>query len=193
MNDGFKKFIAAGSHDERSSRRGPLSGESSSLRVRQQHVINLNRARCSQQRGFPAIPLEKYAREHRLWRTELATNDVSDYGHLKSVEQLPALRRTLQGITENYLNLQQDIRGTFVDRGQWQQLRQATLQPSGRRSHDTARKYSAVGGMTSQAAKLKDGGLRCCCAARVCHRSGCAARTAGLRYRLDPRHRLVDN
>ncbi len=77
--------------------------------------------------------LKQYARDHRLWRTELATNDVTDYGHLKSVEQLPALRHTLQGITENYLNLQQDILETFVDRGQLHQLRQPTLTPSGRR------------------------------------------------------------
>ncbi len=77
--------------------------------------------------------VKQYARDHRLWRTELATNDVTDYGHLKSVEQLPALRRTLQGVTENYLTLQQDILETFVDRGQLQQLRQPTLLPSGRR------------------------------------------------------------
>lgn len=90
--------------------------------------------------GNPAIRshyrngfIKQYARDRRLWRTELATNDVTDYGHLKSIEQLPALRRTLQSITENYLNLQQDILETFVDRGQLQQLRQPTFTPSGRR------------------------------------------------------------
>jgi hypothetical protein len=77
--------------------------------------------------------IKQYARDRRLWRTELATNDITDYGPRKSVEELPALRRTLQGITENYLNLQQDILETFVDRGQFQQLRQPTFLPSGRR------------------------------------------------------------
>lgn len=77
--------------------------------------------------------IKQYARDRRLWRTELATNDVTDYGHRKSVAQLPALRHTLEGITENYLNLQQDILETFVDRGQLQQLRQPTFLPSGRR------------------------------------------------------------
>jgi hypothetical protein len=77
--------------------------------------------------------IKQYARDRRLWRTELATNDVTDYGHRKSVSELPALRRTLEGITQNYLNLQQDILESFVDRSQLQQLRQPTFLPSGRR------------------------------------------------------------
>src|ERR1019366_4454640 len=40
-------LIGTGSHDERASRRGLSSGQSCVVRIRQQHFINLKRARCS--------------------------------------------------------------------------------------------------------------------------------------------------
>jgi hypothetical protein len=38
------------------------------------------------------------------------------------VENLPVLRKTLSAINDNYLNVQQDILETFVDRGQLHRL-----------------------------------------------------------------------
>lgn len=77
--------------------------------------------------------LKQYVRDQRLLRTEPATNDVGDYGVGKAVENLPQLRHRLSAITDNYLDVQQDILETFVDRGQLRQLAQPTLLPSGKR------------------------------------------------------------
>jgi hypothetical protein len=40
----------------------------------------------------------------------------NDYGVNKAVENLPALRKAMPAINDNYLNVQQDIVETFVDR-----------------------------------------------------------------------------
>jgi hypothetical protein len=77
--------------------------------------------------------LKQYVRDHLLLRTEPATNNVNDYGVNKSVENLPKLRTTLQGMVDRYLDIQQDILETFVDRGLLHQLSQPTLLPNGKR------------------------------------------------------------
>ena len=51
----------------------------------------------------------------------------------KAVEHLPVLRDKLAAIANNYLDVQQDILETFVDRGQLQQLAKPTLTASGKR------------------------------------------------------------
>jgi hypothetical protein len=77
--------------------------------------------------------VKQYVRDHLLLRTEPATNDVGDYGIRKAVEHLPALRRQLGGIVDRYLDVQQDILETFVDRGQLRRLADPTVLPSGKR------------------------------------------------------------
>jgi hypothetical protein len=77
--------------------------------------------------------LKQYVRDHLLLRTEPATNNVNDYRINKGVENLPELRTTLQGIIDRYLDVQQDILETFVDRGLLRQLSQPTLLPNGKR------------------------------------------------------------
>jgi hypothetical protein len=76
---------------------------------------------------------KQYVRDRRLLRTEPATNNVLDYGVNKGVENLPVLRAKLHAITENYLNVQQDILETFLDGGQLRQLTQPTTTPNGKR------------------------------------------------------------
>src|SRR5208283_5051055 len=71
--------------------------------------------------------IKQYVRDHLVLRTEAATNTVTDYGLGKAVDNLPALRTTLSAINDNYLNVQQDILETFVDRGQLQRLAQPTI------------------------------------------------------------------
>jgi hypothetical protein len=61
--------------------------------------------------------LKQYVRDLLCLRTELATNDVTDYGIKKAVENLPPLRDKLATICDNYLTARQDILETFVDRG----------------------------------------------------------------------------
>ena len=61
--------------------------------------------------------VKQYVRDHLILRTEAASNNVNDYGVNKSVQNLPALRNALSAINDNYLNVQQDIVETFIDRG----------------------------------------------------------------------------
>jgi len=77
--------------------------------------------------------LKQYVRDHLCLRTETATNDVTDYGVKKAVENLPQLRDKLATICDNYLTVQQDILETFVDRGQLRKLAEPTVLPSGKR------------------------------------------------------------
>ena len=74
--------------------------------------------------------LKQYVRDHLCLRTELATNDVTDYGIKKAVENLPPLRDKLATICDNYLTVQQDILETFVDRGQLRKLTEPTVLPT---------------------------------------------------------------
>src|SRR5438270_184794 len=77
--------------------------------------------------------IKQYVRDHLMLRTEAATNNVTDYGVNKAVEHLPALRDKLSAIDDSYLNIQQDILETFVDRGHLQRLARPTVTPSGKR------------------------------------------------------------
>jgi hypothetical protein len=74
--------------------------------------------------------IKQYVRDHLMLRTEAASNNVNDYGVKKAVDNL---RSTLSAINDNYLNVQQDILETFVDRGQLRKLAQPTITPAGKR------------------------------------------------------------
>jgi hypothetical protein len=75
-----------------------------------------------------------YVRDHDVLRFETASNDVKgDYGINKAVENLVPLREKLQGITERYQNVQQDILETFLDRGELRKLGEPTRLPNGKR------------------------------------------------------------
>jgi len=77
--------------------------------------------------------IKQYVRDHLALRTEPATNNVTDYGVNKAIEHLPAVREKMAAVIDNYLNVQQDILETFVDRGQLQNLVKPTLTPAGKR------------------------------------------------------------
>ena len=77
--------------------------------------------------------IKQYVRDHLALRTEPATNNVTDYGVNKAIEHLPALRDKMAAVIDNYLDVQQDILETFVDRGQLQHLARPTHTPSGKR------------------------------------------------------------
>ncbi len=77
--------------------------------------------------------IKQYVRDHVDLRTEPASNNVADYGVKKSVENLPELRQKMSSVIDNYLNVQQDILETFVDRGQMRSLAQPTVMPNGKR------------------------------------------------------------
>lgn len=77
--------------------------------------------------------IKQYARDNRILRTEVTSNDITWHGINKAVDNLPKVRKTLRAITENYLDVQQDILETFVDRGQLRKLNEPTVTPSGKR------------------------------------------------------------
>jgi hypothetical protein len=77
--------------------------------------------------------IKQYVRDHLILRTEPASNNVNDYGVNKAVENLPALRKAMSAINDNYLNVQQDILETFVDRGQLRRLAEPTITSAGKR------------------------------------------------------------
>jgi hypothetical protein len=77
--------------------------------------------------------VKQYVRDHLLLRTEPASNNVHDYRCNNAIEHLPRLRENMSSVIDNYLNVQQDILETFLDRGQLRKLAQPTLLPSGRR------------------------------------------------------------
>ncbi len=77
--------------------------------------------------------IKQYVRDHLILRTEASTNNVTDYGVRKAIDNLPALRATLSAINDNYLNVQQDIIETFIDRGQLRKLAQPTITATGKR------------------------------------------------------------
>jgi len=58
---------------------------------------------------------------------------VTAYGVKKAVENLPQLRDRLSAVCDNYLNVQQDILESLVDRGQLHNLTQPTVLPGGKR------------------------------------------------------------
>lgn len=75
-----------------------------------------------------------YVRDHDVLRIEAASNNVKkDYGINKGVENLPALREKLQGVTTRYQEVQQDILETFLDRGELRNLGQPTVLANGKR------------------------------------------------------------
>jgi hypothetical protein len=57
----------------------------------------------------------------------------TDYGIRKGVENLPELRKKLGDIIDRYLEVQQDILETFVDRHQLRELTQPTVLANGKR------------------------------------------------------------
>jgi len=76
---------------------------------------------------------KQYVPDQRLLRTEPATNNVTDYGVKKNVDNLPHLRQRMSEIIDHYHDAQQDILETFVDRGQLQKLTAPTNLTYGKR------------------------------------------------------------
>jgi hypothetical protein len=83
---------------------------------------------------YKSSSVKQYVRDHLILRTETTSYATPDLGVNKSVEHLPELREKMSASNERYLDVQQDVLETFVDRGQMEQLRQPTVSPSGRRT-----------------------------------------------------------
>jgi len=77
--------------------------------------------------------IKQYVRDKANLRTEPATNNVTDYGVGKAIENLPELRDKLSAIIDRYHDVQQDILESFIDRGQLLKLTQPTILANGKR------------------------------------------------------------
>lgn len=83
--------------------------------------------------GYQKTSLKQYIKEGVGLRTESATYQLNDLSLRKNLQQLPQVRTALDTANQRYQDVQQDVLATFVDRGQLQPLRQASVAPSGRR------------------------------------------------------------
>ena len=83
---------------------------------------------------YKSSSIKQYARDNLVLRTETTSYHTPDLGVNKGVEHLPELRQTMAAANDRYLDVQQDVLETFVDRGQLERLRQPTISPSGRRT-----------------------------------------------------------
>jgi hypothetical protein len=83
---------------------------------------------------FKSTSIKQYVRDHVLLRTEGTSNYTPNLGVKKGIDNLPQLREAFHQGTQRYLEVQQDILETFVDRGQLQQLQEPTVNATGRRT-----------------------------------------------------------
>lgn len=82
---------------------------------------------------FKTTSVKQYIRDNVLLRTESASYQLQDLSLRKNVHELPRIREVLAKANERYLEVQQDVLVSSLDRGQLEQLRRPSLSPSGRR------------------------------------------------------------
>lgn len=66
-------------------------------------------------------------------RTEAASHQRKDLSVPKNIANLPKLREILRTANERYLNVQQDVLASYIDRGQLQELLRPSVSTTGRR------------------------------------------------------------
>jgi hypothetical protein len=96
---------------------------------------------------FQSTSLKQYVKDHVLLRTEAASYQLDDLAVRKNVQHLPKMRQILAASNERYLEVQQDVLVSHVDRGQLEWLRQPSVSPTGRRTpglHGDDRRLIAV-------------------------------------------------
>jgi hypothetical protein len=96
-------------------------------------VYDLNLGNAVIRSDYKRHSVKQYVRDRLLLRTEAISYNLPELGIRKSVENLPKARKTLRQITERYLDIQQDILETFVNRGQLLRLSRPTITPGGKR------------------------------------------------------------
>ena len=84
--------------------------------------------------GFQSTSLKQYVKDRTLLRTETSCFQLRDLSVPKDVQNLPKLRAVLSRSNERYLQAQQDVLASPIDRGQLERLRQPTVSAAGRRA-----------------------------------------------------------
>jgi hypothetical protein len=84
--------------------------------------------------GFGGTSLKQYVTDRTLLRTETSCFQLRDLSVPKDIQNLPKLRAVLDRRNERYLEAQQDVLASPIDRGQLERLRRATVSARGRRT-----------------------------------------------------------
>jgi hypothetical protein len=100
-----------------------------------QTVVKITQLKTSVLRtGFQNTFLKQYVKDRVLLRTETTCQQLRDLSVRKDLKNLPRLRQVLATSNERYLEVQQDVLASWIDRGQLEQLREPTVSINGRRT-----------------------------------------------------------
>lgn len=83
--------------------------------------------------SYKTTSIKQYVSNGLGLRTESASYQLKDLSIPKNINHLTRTRQVLARANQRYLQVQQDILASYIDRGQLQQLRQPSLSPTGRR------------------------------------------------------------
>jgi hypothetical protein len=83
--------------------------------------------------GFKRTGIKQYVSNGVGLRTESSSHQLKDLSMPKNIANLPRLREVFRQANQRYLQVQQDILATFVDRGELLKMRQPSFTPTGRR------------------------------------------------------------
>jgi hypothetical protein len=114
--------------------------------------------------GFGATNVKQYVKSNVLLRTETSSFRLKELSVPKDIKNLPKLRTILDRSNERYLEAQQDVLASPIDRGQLERLRQPTVSATGRRTPglrlDDRRLLAVLQALTHFAYLLGKGGFR---------------------------------
>ena len=83
--------------------------------------------------SYKATGVKQYVKDGAGLRTESSTHQLQDLSIPKHIDNLEKVRTAFDSANHRYLQVQQDILQTYVDRGQLEQLRQPSVSTTGRR------------------------------------------------------------
>jgi hypothetical protein len=83
--------------------------------------------------SYKGTSLKQYISHQVGLRNEGTSYQLNDLSINKNIDNLPKLRQVLRTANERYLDVQQDVLHSYVDREQLQQLRQSSVSANGRR------------------------------------------------------------
>ncbi|MBI1878345.1 MAG: hypothetical protein HYR94_08990 [Chloroflexi bacterium] len=81
--------------------------------------------------SFQKTSIKQYISDGIGLRTESTSYQLKDLHIRKNLKNMPQLREVLSKANDRYLDVQQAVLLSYVDRGQMQQLRQPTVSPTG--------------------------------------------------------------
>jgi len=83
--------------------------------------------------SFKHTSIKQYISNGVALRTESANYNLEDLSLKKGIEHMDQVRQALGTANHRYLEVQQDVLASYLDQGQFEQLRQPSISPSGRR------------------------------------------------------------